>query len=105
MSAGGVGVVEAAPRDTGRGSDSSSGLTTCHATSHEARDFRPRCDEPGFRIIAARRPGRVWLLAGHLPVEPGFLTFLREGYAEREHRALLGAEVWLFEPKSAGRGL
>jgi mannosyltransferase len=63
-------------------------------------------DIPAARaLLAARRPGRVWLLAGHLPVEPSFLTFLREGYAEREHRALLGAEVWLFEPKSAGRGL
>jgi uncharacterized membrane protein len=63
-------------------------------------------DVPAARaLLAARRPGRVWLLAGHLPVEEGFLTFLREGYSEREHRALLGAEVWLFEPKSAGRGL
>jgi len=47
-------------------------------------------------LLAARRPERVWLLAGHLPVEGNFLSFLRDRYEEREHRSLVGAEVWLF---------
>jgi 4-amino-4-deoxy-L-arabinose transferase-like glycosyltransferase len=62
-------------------------------------------DVPAARaLLDARRPGRVWLLAGHLPVEDGFLAFLRERYALREHRELVGADVWLFEPKGAGSG-
>jgi len=56
-------------------------------------------------LLEARRPTRVWLLAGHLPVEARFLAFLRERYALREHRELVGADVWLFEPKSGDSGL
>ena len=56
-------------------------------------------------LLAARRPARVWLLAGHLPVEEGFFSFLRKDYTERRHRALLGADVWLFERQGAGSGL
>jgi hypothetical protein len=56
-------------------------------------------------LLTARRPARVWLLAGHLPVEPGFFSFLRQGYSERGHRAFHGTEVWLFEPKNAESGL
>jgi mannosyltransferase len=47
-------------------------------------------------LLAARRPDRVWLLAGHLTVEDGFLAFLRGRYRERLHRAFQGTEVWLF---------
>jgi hypothetical protein len=62
-------------------------------------------DVPAARaLLDARKPARVWLLAGHLPVEDGFLAFLRERYALREHRELVGTAVWLFETKSAGRG-
>ncbi len=63
-------------------------------------------DVPAARaLLAARRPARVWLLAGHLPVEAGFFSFLREGYTERGHRAFHGTGVWLFEPKIAVGGL
>jgi mannosyltransferase len=61
-------------------------------------------DVPAARaLLDARKPARVWLLAGHLPVEARFLAFLRERYDLGEHRELVGAEVWLFEPKGAGR--
>jgi mannosyltransferase len=52
-------------------------------------------------LLAARRPTRIWLLAGHLAVEDKFLAFLRQRYDERGHRALHGAGVWLFERRGA----
>jgi mannosyltransferase len=59
-------------------------------------------DIPAARaLLVARRPARIWLLAGHLTVEPGFFSFLQEGYTERGHRAFNGSEVWLFERKGA----
>lgn len=48
-------------------------------------------------LLEARRPARVWLLAGHLPVSDGFLALLHERYVERSHHALVGADTWLFE--------
>jgi uncharacterized membrane protein len=48
-------------------------------------------------LLEARRPARVWLLSGHLSVGERFLALLREGYAERSHHALVGADTWLFE--------
>jgi len=47
-------------------------------------------------LLEARRPGRVWLLSGHLPVEERFLSFLRDRYDEREHRSWVGTDAWLF---------
>jgi mannosyltransferase len=53
---------------------------------------------PATRAFLDRaRPRRVWLLRGHREVTPAFLAFLRGRYGEREHEALLGADVWRFE--------
>ncbi|HEY8019684.1 MAG TPA: hypothetical protein VIH93_01195, partial [Thermoanaerobaculia bacterium] len=53
---------------------------------------------PAARAFLDRaRPRRVWLLRGHREVTPAFLAFLRGRYGEREHTALLGADVWRFE--------
>jgi mannosyltransferase len=56
-------------------------------------------------LLDRARPRRVWLLRGHREVSPAFLAFLRGRYVEREHEALLGTDVWRFEPaaKIAGR--
>jgi mannosyltransferase len=48
-------------------------------------------------LLDRARPRRVWLLRGHRGVSPAFLAFLRGRCAEREHRELLGADVWRFE--------
>jgi mannosyltransferase len=54
-------------------------------------------DVPAARaLLDSRRPERIWLIAGHLPVGEGFLAFLRGRYEEREHRVLVEADVWLF---------
>jgi len=48
-------------------------------------------------FLERARPRRVWLLRGHRVVSPAFLALLRSRYEEREHLALLGADVWRFE--------
>ncbi len=48
-------------------------------------------------LLDRTRPWQVWLLRGHREVGPAFLAFLRGRYAERQHLALLGADVWRFE--------
>lgn len=60
-------------------------------------------DIPALRaLLDSRHPDRVWLLAGHLPVEEGCLSFLRGRYEERQHRSLVGAGAWLFTRPGAG---
>jgi 4-amino-4-deoxy-L-arabinose transferase-like glycosyltransferase len=55
-------------------------------------------------LLDRARPRRVWLVRGHREVSPAFLAFLRGRYAERGHEALLGADVWRFEPAATIAG-
>ena len=51
--------------------------------------------------VAAQRPERVWLLAGHLACDPGLIAALTAEMELVDHRALHNAGVWQFRRREA----
>ena len=53
------------------------------------------------RLIRTRAPHYVWYLRGSVVPEHAFLEFLERDLRLVEHKAFLGADVWLFETRHA----
>ncbi len=47
--------------------------------------------------LDARQPRAVWLICAHRSYEQAFMEFLQTRLTQTDHRAFIGADVWLFK--------